>query len=296
VIFLAARIALATFVILFGAWLWSRTNAYVQNRGCLAWFVRFVVVVLWLAAFTYALRDMIVPGRQPPIAAVPTATPRATVEHPLPAATGPVQLTSSSLSISTLPTATPAPRVLWICADIAYGYTQPDTRSPVVWQMSAGDGWFVTVYEKVGRWYSVGGENGIVYMDESTLCANPPGAENSLTPVPSPGPDVCAKPRDQMTPAEISLCAQKSALATPQPTPTPGQGILIVVNHYGSEMNYSVGDTLYVVPANGERVIYLPSGTHRYSVEIAGVGDTTGTIEMEEGKFIIESWAAHQAP
>ena len=186
--------------------------------------------------------------------------------------------------------------MLWVCADIAYGYTQPDTRSPVVWQMSASDGWFVTVYDKVGRWYSVGHENGIVYMDESTLCANPPGVENSLTPVPSPGPDACAKPRDQMTPAEISLCTQKSALAAPQPTPTPGMGILIVVNHYGSEMNYTVGDTLYVVPANGERVIYLPSGTHGYSVEIAGVGDTTGTIEIEEGKFIIESWAAHPAP
>lgn len=74
------------------------------------------------------------------------------------------------------PTLTPtsAPAKMWVCVDLAYGYSRPSSGSEIVWQMSQHDGWSVFVYGKVREWYVVGGSDRSVYMYESSLCSSPP--------------------------------------------------------------------------------------------------------------------------
>jgi hypothetical protein len=81
----------------------------------------------------------------------------------------------------------------------------------------------------------------------------------------------------------------------PTPTPMPaipdGMGGLIVSNYYGKEINYEIGGKLHKIPANGSVTIYLAPGKHNYSADIPGLGRAGGTIEIELGVYLTQSWA-----
>lgn len=77
---------------------------------------------------------------------------------------------------------TPEPVKAWICVDLAYGFSRPDTNSPTVFQMSQRDGWYVWVYELRGNWYVVGNGNALAYMQYGTLCKDPPLLDKAISP------------------------------------------------------------------------------------------------------------------
>ena len=75
---------------------------------------------------------------------------------------------------------------LWVCVDLAYGYSEPSTRSAIVWQMSQHDGWYVDFAGEVSNWIGIKHGNQVVWMRLSDFCTQrpvisvPPDVDRSL--------------------------------------------------------------------------------------------------------------------
>ena len=70
-------------------------------------------------------------------------------------------------------------------------------------------------------------------------------------------------------------------------------GGLVVINWYGQEMNFEIGVKPYKVPSSGGQVIiYLPPGKQNYSANILGLGQAGGTVDIIEGRYVSQPWAA----
>lgn len=79
--------------------------------------------------------------------------------------------------------------------------------------------------------------------------------------------------------------------ATPEVPPLPpGMGGVVVYNYIGQEINYDFAGKLYKIPANGKEVIIMPPGKYNYGANIPGFGRSNGTLEVQAGVYIPQSW------
>jgi hypothetical protein len=72
---------------------------------------------------------------------------------------------------------------LWVCVDLAYGYSQPTIQSAQVWQMSQRDGWQVTGTSSTDAWIHITLDDGrSAYMMRSDLCTTRPMIQFEIPP------------------------------------------------------------------------------------------------------------------
>lgn len=72
------------------------------------------------------------------------------------------------------------------------------------------------------------------------------------------------------------------------PTPTPPQmgttGVLMVINHCGTPLYFTIAGNMYEVEGNSSVSIQLPPGQHPFTISIPGFEDHNNTIDVEAGK------------
>ncbi len=98
-----------------------------------------------------------------------------------------------------VPTPRRLPPKLWVCVDLAYGYSEPNTRSRIVWQMSRHDSWYVEIDQgsnvTASEWVHVRLDDGrSAYMRLIDLCDTVPAVATPRIASPS-----CPTPRPTAT-------------------------------------------------------------------------------------------------
>ena len=105
------------------------------------------------------------------VIARPSAIPSVAIVAP----TSVAIVAPTSVDPTHTPTETPTPMTLWVCVDLAYGYSQPSIQSTHVWQMSQRDGWKVTGPSSSDAWMYITLDDGrSAYMMRSDFCTTRP--------------------------------------------------------------------------------------------------------------------------
>ena len=65
----------------------------------------------------------------------------------------------------------------------------------------------------------------------------------------------------------------------------PTTALLVVNNYCGTPFYFTIADTMYEVPANGEVSIELAPGEYSYSVTMPRMSAIGGTIYVEAGQL-----------
>jgi hypothetical protein len=200
----------------------------------------------------------------------PSATPeRIVVTVPPVVVTVQVTVLPSPLpsSPTSQATGTPLVRDLWVCVDLAIGYSAPNVESPVVFQIAPGEGQ-VRALEKSGDWYAVRSGDALAFMPASTLCSTQPTLSAATATRPGPAPTKTAIGVPTSTPTlplqtmtSVPTSTLKPSVTSPPPSPTKApvttgcpQGCVDPPPGCAIKGNISV--------TNGDKIYHVPGGKY----------------------------------
>ncbi len=85
-----------------------------------------------------------------------------------------------------------------------------------------------------------------------------------------------------------------AVFADTNPPAAAGQSGVLVNNYWGQPMDFNIGDTEYMVPANGQLFIPLPAGDYTFSANAVGNDDSarSGELVLAAGQRIDLGFAA----
>ncbi len=177
------------------------------------------------------------------------------------------------------PTPTPLPSRLWVCVDIAYGHRDPYEGSPILFQMSRRDGWYIDLlanpHATSDNWIATNwtaSSTGLAWMKLSDLCGSKPPSLAAVTPTWD-----FEKALNDFFGTRTSSLPPVPPMATRPPLACgdlpPGMAGLLFINHFPGEATVTIVDHEYHVPGNSQLLIPIPAGK-RFTVDvfIPGVG------------------------
>jgi hypothetical protein len=65
---------------------------------------------------------------------------------------------------------------------------------------------------------------------------------------------------------------------------------LIIVNHFGTVMNFDLAGKVYQIPASGRMVIFLSPGHYNFSASAINYAGRAGTTDVVAGYYRQQDW------
>ncbi len=122
---------------------------------------------------------------------------------------------------------------------------------------------------KLGVWLDPTTSTGLVLVFQPSADGTQPAMVAAIVGLPGSSAPSTSPSGSQQAPSNNA--------ANPVPS---GKSGYLVKNYYGQDINFNINNTLYTIPANGQKLIILDPGKYNWSANIPGKGSASDTVVL----------------